>query len=121
MGVCADRTALNHSITRQDQDTFALASYAKAAESWTNSAFESEIAPVTIKDARKGDKIIVEDEEYKKVIPSKVAGLKPVFGKDGTVTAANASNLNDGGSAVVLVSKVKAEELGLKPLARVIC
>jgi len=117
----ADKTARDHSVSREDQDAFALASYAKAAAAWKASAFAAEIAPVTIPDKRKGDTVVSEDEEYKKVVPAKVAGLKPVFSKDGTVTAANASNLNDGASAVLLASEEKVAELGLKPLAKVIC
>ncbi|KAM0750600.1 thiolase [Meredithblackwellia eburnea MCA 4105] len=120
MGNCAESTATKHSITREDQDTFALASYSKAAKAWESGAFAAEIAPVTIKDARKGDTVIKEDEEYKKIIASKVPSLKPVFRKDGTVTAANASNLNDGASALVLASGDKVDELGLKPLAKII-
>jgi acetyl-CoA C-acetyltransferase len=116
----ADETARKHSISREDQDKFALSSYSKADAAWKSGAFKEEIAPVTVPDARKGDTVVSEDEEYKKVIPSKVASLKPVFAKTGTVTAANASNLNDGASALILASKEKAAALGLKPLARVV-
>ncbi|ORY88314.1 Thiolase, N-terminal domain-domain-containing protein [Leucosporidium creatinivorum] len=121
MGNCADETARKHSITREDQDTFALSSYSKAASAWSAGAFSAEIAPVTLSDPRKGDTIVAEDEEYKKILPAKVPSLKPVFGKDGTVTAANASNLNDGASALVLANQAKVDELGLKPLARIVC
>ena len=76
---------------------------------------------MTIADARKGDTVVSVDEEYKKIMPNKVAGLRPVFGKDGTITAANASNLNDGASALVLAGEDKVKELGLKPIAKVIC
>lgn len=121
MGVCADRTAKTNSISREDQDTYALTSYARAAAAWEAKRFDEEIAPVTIKDKKKGDKVIVEDEDYRKIIPSKIGSLRPVFAKDGTVTAANASTLNDGASAVVLASQERVDALGLKPLARIIC
>lgn len=117
----AEKTAKDHSITREDQDAFALESYRRAAAAWTAGAFAREIAPVTIADARKGDTVVVEDEEYKKILPAKVPSLRPVFNKAGTVTAANASNLNDGASALVLMSEDKVKELGLKPLAKIIC
>lgn len=120
MGVCADRTAKTNSISREDQDTYALTSYARAAAAWEAKRFDEEIAPVTIKDKKKGDKVIVEDEDYRKIIPSKIGSLRPVFAKDGTVTAANASTLNDGASAVVLASQERVDALGLKPLARII-
>lgn len=90
-------------------------------DAWTAGAFTTEIAPVTLSDPRKGDTIISEDEEYKKILPAKVPSLKPVFSKTGTVTAANASNLNDGASALILASQNKVDELGLKPLARIVC
>ncbi|KAK4705572.1 acetyl-CoA C-acetyltransferase, partial [Phenoliferia sp. Uapishka_3] len=120
MGNCAEKTAKDHSITREAQDAFALESYRRAAEAWSAGAFTAEIAPVTIADARKGDTVVKEDEEYKKILPAKVPSLRPVFQKTGTVTAANASNLNDGASAIILASAEKVEELGLKPLAKVI-
>ncbi|KAI5480600.1 acetyl-CoA C-acetyltransferase [Pseudohyphozyma bogoriensis] len=120
MGNCADETARKHNVTREDQDAFAINSYSKADAAWKAGAFANEIAPVTIVDARKGDTTISEDEEYKKIKVEKVASLKPVFSKTGTVTAANASNLNDGASALVLASQEKVDELGLKPLAKVI-
>lgn len=117
----AEETARKYEITREDQDTFAIESYRRAAAAWSAGAFKAEIAPVTIVDARKGDTVVVEDEEYKKIKPEKVSSLRPVFIKTGTVTAANASNLNDGASAVVLASQEKVTEYGLTPLAKVIC
>ena len=117
----AEETASKHNVTREDQDAYALASYEKAAAAWKAGAFAAEIAPVTIADARKGDTVISEDEEYKKILPAKVPSLRPVFKKDGTVTAANASNLNDGASALILASQAKVDEYGLKPLARIVC
>jgi acetyl-CoA acetyltransferase len=92
-----------------------------AAAAWSAGAFQAEIAPVTLVDARKGDTVISEDEEYKKIKVDKVSSLRPVFSKTGTVTAANASNLNDGASALVLASQEKVDEYGLKPLARIVC
>ncbi|CDR39589.1 RHTO0S04e06788g1_1 [Rhodotorula toruloides] len=119
MGNCAEETAAKHQISREDQDNYCLDSYRKAAEAWKAGAFKAEIAPVTLK-SRAGEVVVEEDEEYKKIKPEKVASLKPVFKKDGTVTAANASNLNDGASALVLASQEKVDELSLKPLAKVI-
>ena len=121
MGNCAESAARKHSISREDQDGHAIESYKRAARAYENNAFETEIVPVSIKDKKGNETLIKEDEEYKKVIFEKIPGLKPVFQKDGTVTAANASNFNDGASALILMSAAKAQELGLKPLARIIC
>jgi len=119
MGVCADNTAKEMNISRQDQDQYAINSYKRSASAWTAGKFNDEIVPVEILD-RKGNKtIFAEDEEYKNVNFDKIAGLKPVFTKEGTVTAANASTLNDGASALVLMSKEKADALGLKPIAKI--
>ncbi len=119
MGVCADNTAKEMNISRTDQDNYAINSYKRSAASWASGKFKDEIVPVEIVD-RKGTKTLFgEDEEYKNVNFDKIPGLKPVFNKDGTVTAANASTLNDGASALVLMSKEKALELGLKPLAKI--
>lgn len=119
MGVCADNTAKEMNISRQDQDTYAINSYKRSASAWAAKKFADEIVPVEIVD-RKGNKTaFAEDEEYKNVNFDKIPGLKPAFTKDGTVTAANASTLNDGASALVLVSKEKLKELGLKPLAKI--
>lgn len=119
MGVCADNTAKEMNISRQDQDTYAINSYKRSAASWAAGKFKDEIVSVEITD-RKGNKtVFAEDEEYKNVSFDKIPGLKPVFGKEGTVTAANASTLNDGASALLLMSKEKAQELGLKPIAKI--
>lgn len=119
MGVCADNTAKEMNISRQDQDAYAINSYKRSAASWAAGKFKDEIVSVEIVD-RKGNKtIFAEDEEYKNVNFDKLAGLKPAFTKEGTVTAANASTLNDGASALLLVSKEKAQELGLKPIAKI--
>lgn len=120
MGNCGEHTATKYGITRQDVDAHAIESYTRAANAWKSGAFDKEIAPVVIKDRRGTETIIKEDEEYKAVKFDKIPTLKPVFKSDGIVTAANASNLNDGASALVLISKAKAEELGLKPLAKII-
>jgi len=120
MGNCAENAAARHNITREDQDAHAIESYKRAARAYEAKAFDKEIVPVSIKDKKGKETIIIEDEEYKKVLFDKVPGLKPAFKKDGTVTAANASNLNDGASALVLMSAKKAQELGIKPLARIV-
>ena len=119
MGVCADNTAKEMNISRQDQDTYAINSYKRSASSWAAGKFKDEIVPVEITDKKGNVTSFDEDEEYKNVNFDKIPGLKPAFTKDGTVTAANASTLNDGASAIVLVSKEKAKELGLKPIARI--
>jgi acetyl-CoA C-acetyltransferase len=119
MGVCADNTAKEMKITRQDQDTYAINSYKRSAESWKAGKFKDEVVPVEITDRKGNMTLFSEDEEYKNVNFEKIPGLKPVFTKDGTVTAANASTINDGASALVLMSKEKADALGLKPLAKI--
>jgi len=120
MGNCADNTAKEMSISREDQDAYAINSYKRSAESWANGAFNDEIVPVEVPQ-RRGEPILVsEDEEYKNVKFEKIPGLRPVFSKEGSVTAANASTINDGASAIVLMSKEKAEELGVKPIAKII-
>ncbi|MFT4661927.1 MAG: acetyl-CoA C-acetyltransferase [Patiriisocius sp.] len=120
MGVCADKCATEHNITREDQDNFAIESYNRSAAAWDAGKFNDEIVAVEVPQ-RKGDPIIVDrDEEYSNVRFEKIPTLRAVFTKDGTVTAANASSLNDGASALVLVSKEKMEELGLKPLAKIV-
>jgi acetyl-CoA C-acetyltransferase len=120
MGNCGEAAATKFKITRQSQDAHAIESYKRAARAWTDGAFDAEIAPVTIK-GKKGDTIVKEDEEYKRVIFEKVPTLKPSFKKDGSITAANSSPISDGASALVLTSAEKAKDLGLKPLARIIC
>jgi acetyl-CoA C-acetyltransferase len=120
MGNCAENTAEKYKITREEQDTYAIESYTRAAKAWKDGVFANEVVPVAIKD-KKGEKLIKEDEEYKNVKFDKIPGLRPVFqSQNGTVTAANASTLNDGASAVVLMTRAKADELGLKPLARIL-
>ncbi|WVR05668.1 hypothetical protein IAU60_002690 [Kwoniella sp. DSM 27419] len=120
MGNCAEHTAAKHNITREDQDDHCLSSYTRAEESWASGAFNDEIAPVTVK-TRKGDVVVKEDEDYKKLLKEKFRSIRPVFQKEnGTVTAANASSLNDGASAVVLASGEVVEKEGLKPLAKIL-
>ena len=119
MGVCADNTAKEMNISRASQDTYAINSYKRAAAAWAAGKFNDEVIPVEIT-GRKGEvTVFAEDEEYKNVNFDKIPGLKPVFTKEGTVTAANASTINDGGAAVILVSKEKAKELGLTPIAKI--
>ncbi|MFM8913391.1 MAG: acetyl-CoA C-acyltransferase [Flammeovirgaceae bacterium] len=119
MGVCADNTAKEMSISRQDQDTYAINSYKRSAAAWAAGKFKDEIVPVELVD-RKGNKTLFgEDEEYKNVNFDKIPTLKAVFTKDGTVTAANASTINDGAAAVILMSKEKAKELGITPIAKI--
>ncbi len=120
MGVFADRTGEKYEISREAQDAFAIDSYKRAAAATDAGFFKSEIVPVSIPQ-RKGDPVLVsEDEEYKKVMFDKIPGLRPAFTPNGTVTAANASTINDGASALVLVSGKKLKELNLKPLARIV-
>lgn len=119
MGTCGDATAAKYNVTREQQDEFAINSYKKSAAAWQGGKFDNEIVPVEIPQ-RKGEPVLFkEDEEYKNVNFDKVPGLRAVFSKDGTVTAANASTINDGASALILMSLDKANELGLKPLAKV--
>lgn len=120
MGTFGDLCAKENNISREEQDEFAINSYKKSAAAWQAGKFDNEVVPVEIPQ-RKGDPIIFkEDEEYKNVNFDKVPGLRAVFTKDGTVTAANASTINDGASALVLMSLDKANELGLKPLAKIV-
>jgi acetyl-CoA C-acetyltransferase len=118
MGNCADLCANEHKFTREEQDAFAIESYKRSAAAWAAGKFKEEIVPVEIV-TKKGTTLFFEDEEYKNVNFEKIPGLKAVFSKDGTVTAANASTMNDGAAALVLMSKEKAEALGLKPLAKI--
>ncbi|MEZ4721772.1 MAG: acetyl-CoA C-acyltransferase [Flavobacteriales bacterium] len=119
MGGCAESCAKEHNISREDQDNFAIESYKRAANAWEKGWFNDEVVPVSIPQ-RKGDPIVfAEDEEYKNVKFDKIPSLKPAFDKEGTITAANASTMNDGASALVLMSADKASELGLKPLAKI--
>ncbi len=120
MGSAAEVCAAECNISREEQDAFAIESYQRAQQAQNDGKFRDEITPVELKD-KKGDiTLFVDDEEPKAVKFDKIPSLKPVFKKDGTVTAANASTLNDGAAAVVLMSREKADEMGIKPLARVI-
>lgn len=120
MGVCADQCAAEYNISREDQDNFAIESYKRAADAWEAGKFNEEIVPVEVPQ-RRGDAIIVDkDEEFTNVKLEKIPALRAVFTKEGTVTAANASTLNDGASALVLMSKEKVEELGVKPIAKIV-
>ena len=119
MGHCADNTAKEKNISREEQDEYAINSYKRSAKSWEDGLFDDEIIPVEVPQRRGEPIIISEDEEFKNVKFEKIPNLRPVFDKDGTVTAANASTINDGASAIILISKKKAEELGIKPVARI--
>lgn len=119
MGNCADNTAKEMNISREQQDEYAIQSYKRAAASTEAGLFKDEIIPVSIPQ-RKGDPIIMtEDEEYKNVKFEKIPELRPAFSKEGTVTAANASTINDGAASLILVSEKKMKELGLKPIAKI--
>lgn len=119
MGVCADACAVKHEFNREDQDNFAIQSYTRSAEASNSGKFKNEIIPVEVPQ-RRGEPIVVsEDEEFKNVKMEKIPALRPAFSKDGTVTAANASTINDGAAALVLMSAEKAKELNLKPLATI--
>ncbi|WP_041258018.1 acetyl-CoA C-acyltransferase [Fibrella aestuarina] len=119
MGVFADATADTYHISREAQDAYAIQSYKRAEAATESGAFSAEIVPVEVA-GRKGPVTVSEDEEFKNVFYDKIPNLKPAFTKTGTVTAANASTINDGASALVLMSATKAAELGLKPLARIV-
>ncbi len=120
MGVCADATASKYGFSREDQDAFAVASYQRSAAAWSEGHFQQEVVPVQIPQ-KKGDPITFgQDEEYKNVKFDKIPSLRAVFTKDGTVTAANASTINDGAAATILMSEAKVKELGITPLARIV-
>lgn len=119
MGNCAENTAKEMVITREEQDDYAIQSYERAAKAWESGLFNEEVIPVEIKDKR-SSYFIEEDEEFRRVNYDKIPDLKPVFQSDGTVTAANASTMNDGASALLLMSKRKALSLGLTPVAKII-
>ncbi len=118
MGWCADLCAKDYNFTREAQDEFAINSYKKAAQAWADGKFNDEIVPVEMTDRKGNVTQFVHDEEYKNVFFDKIPGLKPAFSKEGTVTAANASTMNDGAAALVLMSKEKMEALGLTPIAK---
>lgn len=120
MGVCAELCAREHNFSREDQDAFAIESYRRSAQAWEDGAFAAEVTPVPVPQ-RKGDPLMVtEDEEYRNVKLDKIPQLRPVFDREGSVTAANASTLNDGASALVLMAEEVALSRGLKPLARIL-
>jgi len=119
MGVCAEKCADEMSFSREEQDTFALTSYERSAAAWSAGKFSEEIVPVEIPQRRADAIVVAEDEEYTKINKEKFLKLRTVFKKDGTVTAGNASTLNDGASALILMSAEKAAELGLTPLAKI--
>lgn len=120
MGNCAELCAKEHNITREEQDAFAVESYRRAAAAWDEGRFNEEVVAVPVPQ-RKGDPVLVsKDEEYTNVFLDKIPGLKPAFDKEGTITAANASTLNDGASALVLASAEAVEKYGLKPLAKIV-
>ncbi len=120
MGTCGDLCANEYNFAREDQDAFAIESYTRSANAWSENKFKDEVVPVEIPQ-RRGDAILFsEDEEYKNVKMEKIPNLRPVFSKEGSVTAANASTLNDGAAAMVLMSADKAAEMNLKPLAKIV-
>ncbi|MDP5229244.1 MAG: acetyl-CoA C-acyltransferase [Cellulophaga sp.] len=120
MGVSADACASKYNFSREDQDNFAIQSYNRSEEAWKKGFFNDEVVPVEVPQ-RRGEPIIVSvDEEYTNVKTDKIPSLRPAFTKDGTVTAANASTINDGAAALILMSEDKAKELGLKPLATIV-
>ena len=120
MGNCAELCAKEKNITREEQDAFAIESYNRSAKAWSTGKFTDEVVPVSVPQRRGDDLVISEDEEYKNVKMEKIPTLRPVFDKEGSVTAANASTLNDGAAALILMSAEKAQELGVKPLAKVV-
>ena len=119
MGICADACAVEYNFSREDQDAFAIQSYERSKVAWDSGKFSEEVIPVNVPQRRGDDLIIDTDQEYTSVKMEKIAALRPAFTKDGTVTAANASTINDGAAALVLMSRSKAQELGLKSLATI--
>ncbi|MDG1758988.1 MAG: acetyl-CoA C-acyltransferase [Schleiferiaceae bacterium] len=119
MGVCADLCATEHNFSREDQDAFALESYDRSAAAWEAGKFSDEVVPVEVKGRRGAITVVDHDEEYSQLRRDKIVNLRAAFTKDGTVTAANSSTLNDGAAAVILMSEDKAKAMGLEPLARI--
>ncbi len=119
MGVCADACATEYDFSREDQDAFAIQSYKRSTEAWSRGKFDNEVVPVEVPQRRGEPIVVATDEEFTNVKLEKIPALRPAFTKDGTVTAANASTINDGAAALVLMSKDKAKELGLQPLASI--
>lgn len=120
MGNCAELCAKEMNFSREQQDSFAIESYKRSNYAWLNGKFKNEVVQVIVPQRRGDDLIVLEDEEYKNVNMDKIPNLRPVFDKDGTVTAANASTLNDGAAAILLMSGEKANKLGIKPLAKIL-
>ena len=119
MGVCADACATKYGFSREDQDAYAIQSYQRSSEAWKSGKFSDEIIPVEIPQRRGAPVLMTEDEEYKNVKMEKIPSLRAAFSKEGTVTAANASTINDGGAALILMSAEKAIELKLTPIAKI--
>ena len=119
MGVCADACATKYGFSREDQDAYAIQSYQRSSEAWKSGKFSDEIIPVEIPQRRGAPILMTEDEEYKNVKMDKIPSLRAAFSKEGTVTAANASTINDGGAALILMSTEKALELKLTPIAKI--
>lgn len=119
MGVCADACANKYEFSREDQDAYAIQSYTRSKEAWDSGKFDNEVVPVSVPQRRKDPIIIDRDEEYTNVKMEKIPALRPAFTKEGTVTAANASTINDGAGAVIVMSEDKAKELGLTPLCTI--
>ena len=119
MGVCADACAQEYNFSREDQDAFAIESYKRSAAAWESGKFTDEVVPVEVPQRRGEPVLIKEDEEFKNIRMDKISSLRPAFSKDGTVTAANASTINDGAGAVILMTKEKAEELNLEVLCTI--
>lgn len=119
MGVCADACAKKYGLSREEQDAFTIQSYERSAKAWSEGKFSNEVIPVSVPQRRGEPIIFSEDEEYKNVKMERISTLRPAFTKDGTVTAANASTINDGAAAMILMSGEKASDLGLKPLATI--
>lgn len=120
MGVCADATASKYGFSREEQDAFAIASYQRSAAAWSEGNFQQEVVPVQIPQKKGDPTTFAQDEEYKNVKFDKIPSLRAAFTKDGTVTAANASTINDGAAATILMSEAKVKELGITPLARIV-
>lgn len=120
MGVCAEKCATEHNITREDQDNFAIESYRRATAAWEAGKFDNEIVPVNVPQRKGDDLIISKDEEFTNVALDKIPALRPAFVKDGTITAANASTLNDGASALILASEEAVTKHGLTPIAKIV-
>ncbi|CAG9333709.1 unnamed protein product [Blepharisma stoltei] len=119
MGACTEKTIIKYGLTREEQDKFCIDSYKRAADAWARGFFKTEVTPVEV-EGKKGVVFVDEDEEFRKVKFEKIPSLKPVFDKNGSITAANASSINDGACALVVMSADKAKKLGYKPLAKIL-